>query len=40
MAQGTNNHVLQSLVLAPVVAPVETGPAPCTPKNKNKGKCK
>ena len=36
----TNNHLLQSLVVAPVVPPVETGPTPCTPKNKNKGKCK
>jgi subtilisin family serine protease len=35
-----NNHLLQSLVVAPVVPPVETGPTPCTPKNKNKGKCK
>ena len=35
-----NNHVLQSLVVAPADAPVETGPTPCTPKNKKKGKCK
>ena len=36
----TNNHLLQSLVVAPAPAPVETGPTPCTPKNKKKGKCK
>lgn len=36
----TNNHLLQSLVVAPAPAPVETGPTPCTPKNKKKGTCK
>ncbi len=36
----TNNHLLQSLVVAPAPAPVETGPTPCTPKNKKSGKCK
>jgi len=40
LSLSTNNHMLQSLVLAPVVAPVETGPAPCTPKNKGKGQCR
>ncbi|CAA9305913.1 MAG: Alkaline serine exoprotease A precursor [uncultured Gemmatimonadetes bacterium] len=40
LALSTNNHVLQSLVTAPVAPPEETGPTPCTPKNKNKGKCK
>jgi subtilisin family serine protease len=40
LSLSTNNHLLQSLVTAPADAPVETGPAPCTPKNKKKGKCK
>jgi subtilisin family serine protease len=36
----TNNHLLFSRVQAPAPAPVETGPTPCVPKNKKKGKCK
>ena len=36
----TNNHLVYSLVPAPVVPPTETGPTPCTPKNKKKGTCK
>jgi len=34
------NHLLYSGVVAPQPAPVETGPTPCTPKNKKKGTCK
>ena len=34
-----NSHLLQSLVTAPADAPVETGPTPCTPKNKKYDKC-
>ena len=40
LSLSNNNHLLQSLVTAPVVPPVETGPTPCTPKNRNKGKCR
>ena len=36
----TNNHLVYSLVPAPVVPPAEVGPTPCTPKNKKKGTCK
>ncbi|HZG42134.1 MAG TPA: S8 family peptidase [Longimicrobium sp.] len=36
----TNNHLVYSLVPTPVVPPTETGPTPCTPKNKKKGTCK
>jgi subtilisin family serine protease len=36
----TNNHLLYSLIPGPVVQPNETGPTPCTPKNKKKGTCK
>jgi subtilisin family serine protease len=35
----TNNHLVYSLVPAPVVPPTETGPKPCTPKSKKKGIC-
>ncbi|HEV2149785.1 MAG TPA: S8 family peptidase [Longimicrobiaceae bacterium] len=36
----TNNHLVHSLVAAPAAPPEETGPTPCTPKNKKKGKCR
>jgi hypothetical protein len=36
----TNNHLVYSLVPAPVVPPTEVGTTPCTPKNKKKGTCK
>lgn len=39
LSLSTNNHLVHSLVAAPVAPADETGSKPCTPKNRKKQKC-